>query len=333
MPLDHFVSQVHFRKFYSPRLENRMYAIRKSDLKAFTPRSKDVCRIEGGNTNAYLRNDRAIEDFLSGVEPKYSAVLAKLESGQIDQECVYVIAGFVAYVIVCSPTAARLESEPLKHIVEETGARLDRSGKIPHAPPSMGGKSFTELVENGLVRASIDPKFPQAIGITSIHSFISSLGSFSWDILINSFEGSPFFTSDYSIAAEETADRRILNKIVPLAPHIAIRIRPDISAMRVNADFSFPNFRWRFVKLGRSETMEINRLIVRCAETTVFFPENLDWIAGFVKKNAAFRIEPRTHIIREGKRTFFWMRQEVSEKRYDGMAAPLPEGVRGIRLL
>ena len=63
MPLDHYVSQVHLKKFYAPALGNRMYAIRKSDLKVFTPRSEDVCRIMDGSTNAYLREDRAIEGF------------------------------------------------------------------------------------------------------------------------------------------------------------------------------------------------------------------------------------------------------------------------------
>jgi hypothetical protein len=52
MPLDHYVSQVHLRKFYSPVLGDRMYAIRKSNLKAFTPNSQSVCRIEDGSTNA-----------------------------------------------------------------------------------------------------------------------------------------------------------------------------------------------------------------------------------------------------------------------------------------
>ena len=35
MPLDHYVSQVHLKKFYSPALGDRMYAMRKSDNHAF----------------------------------------------------------------------------------------------------------------------------------------------------------------------------------------------------------------------------------------------------------------------------------------------------------
>ncbi len=64
MPLDHYVSQVHLKKFYSPMLRGRMYAIRKSDLKCFTPSSKAVCGIHDGSTNAYLREDRAMALYL-----------------------------------------------------------------------------------------------------------------------------------------------------------------------------------------------------------------------------------------------------------------------------
>ena len=63
MPLDHYISQVHLKKFNSPALGDRMYAIRKSDLKAFTPNSRVVCVVNDGSTNAYLLEDRAIEKF------------------------------------------------------------------------------------------------------------------------------------------------------------------------------------------------------------------------------------------------------------------------------
>jgi len=98
MPLDHYISQVHLRNFYSPALGDLMYAIRKSDLKRFPCNSESVCRIEEGNTNAYLIHDRAIEDFLVGVESKYNASVVKLRNSKIDPECIYAVAGFAAYV-------------------------------------------------------------------------------------------------------------------------------------------------------------------------------------------------------------------------------------------
>jgi hypothetical protein len=71
MALDHDVSQVHLKNFYSPVLDGLMYAIRKSDLKRFPTKSRDVCRVEEGSTNAYLTQNRAIEEFLKEVEPRY----------------------------------------------------------------------------------------------------------------------------------------------------------------------------------------------------------------------------------------------------------------------
>ena len=154
-----------------------MYSIRKRDLKAFTPAPQSVCRIEDGSTNPYLRNERIVEEFLKRIEPQYNVALANLEADDIDAECVYVIAGFVAYVLVCSPAGMRIQSGPFKSVVS------------------------------------------------------------------------------------------------------------------------------------------INRGIVRCAETMVFFRDNSPWIPGFVRKNAGFRIEPTTKSIAHGTGTMLWFTQEIRETR------------------
>jgi hypothetical protein len=128
MSLDHFVPQVHLRNFYSPNLRGLMYAIRKSDLKLFTPDAKSVCRIEDGSTNSYLREDRIVEEFLKRIEPRYNAALEKLMADKIDPECIFVIAGFVAYVYSCSPAGMRVNLEPLKTIVEDMARILESKG-------------------------------------------------------------------------------------------------------------------------------------------------------------------------------------------------------------
>ncbi len=80
MALDHYVSQVHLKHWYSPSLGKLMYAIRKSDLKSFTPKSESVCRIDEGSTNKYLEDERAVEAFLKTIEPKYNSSIEKIES-------------------------------------------------------------------------------------------------------------------------------------------------------------------------------------------------------------------------------------------------------------
>ena len=164
MPLDHYVSQVHLKKFYSSVLGNRMYAIRKSDLQVFTPRSEDVCRILDGSTNAYLRENRLVEEFLKTIEPNYNLALHKLATRDIDAVCIYTIAGFVAYVTACSPAAMRLASGPLKGTVETTAEMMEAAGELPPPPAALRGTGLVDLLRRGKVEITIDSKYPQALG-------------------------------------------------------------------------------------------------------------------------------------------------------------------------
>jgi len=295
MPLDHYIPQVHLRKFYSPALGERMYAIRKSDLKCFTPNSKSVCAIHDGSTNAYLREDRAIEEFLKTIEPNYNSAIERLISDEIDEKCIYTISGFVAYVATCSPGGMRIHSGPLKNTVEVTARMLDPKGVFPPPPPELGGANLTDLLRRGTVKITVDSKYPQAVGISQIFQHTATFGNFKWDILRNGFTDSPFFTSDFPVAIERSDDPRILNRVVPLAPDLAIRIKPDLNIKRGQADFSFTHFEYRIRDISRAEVVQINRLIVQCAEEVVFYRDDRPWVKPFVARNRQYRIEPITH--------------------------------------
>jgi hypothetical protein len=312
MALDHYISQVHLRNFHAPDLGDLLYAIRKPDMKAFPCRTQDVCRIDEGNTNDYLTEPRIIEDFLTTIEPKYNESVQKLRANTIDADSVYVIAGFAAYVATCSPAAMRINSGPIRGMVEATASAIDRHGDVPKAPPELGGKSLSELLADGTVVIDIDGKYPQAIGITNVMGRVSGFGNFDWDILINEEASSPFFTSDYPIAIEAADDPRVLNRIVPLAPDIAIRIKPDVNRPKRD-DFSFPDFSSRRRKVGLAEIREINRLIVRSAESLVFFRNNHDWVSRFVERNRRYRIEPTIRRIPNGTGEIIWSRLELRE--------------------
>jgi len=290
-----------------------MYAIRKRDLKVFTPNSEAVCRIDEGSTNAYLREDRAVEEFLKTIEPKYSTAVEKLASDRIDGECIYTIAGFVAYVISCSPAGMRIHSSALQGAVEMEATILDSQGLIPSPPPELSGMNLTEILNKGIVKVDVDPKFPQAIGIASIVKNTAMFGNFKWEILRNDFEDSAYFTSDYPVAIETTSDPSVRNRIILLSPSLAIRIRPDREINRERANFNFTNFDCKNKRLGRREIAQINKLIVRCAEELVFFRDNHPWVSGFLRKNSQFRIEPRTHKVPHGTGMVMFYSQDIAE--------------------
>jgi hypothetical protein len=310
MPLDHFVPQVHLRNFNSAALGEKMYGIKKSDLEKFPCSSKDVCRILDGSTNSYLLQDRAIEAFLKTVEPGYNAAIAEIESGDVSRDSVYVVAGFAAYVACCSPGGMRIHQEPLQKTVEAGAEIMDRQGVLPKAPASLGGKSLTELLAEGSVKVKVDSKYPQALGISTITHRASVFGNSHWEILLN--EGvSAFFTSDYPVAIEPSSDPRVLNRVVPLSPTIAIRIMPDINLALESEDLKFPKFSYSRRKLRHREVIEVNRKIVRCAEDLVFYSDDEEWITPFVDKNRAYRIEPITEKIPHGTGFLNWSTQRV----------------------
>lgn len=292
MPLDHYVSQVHLRNFYSPALDGRMmYATRKSNLQVFPCKSEDVCRIQNGSTNTYLQHERAIEEFLPVVERSYNASLVKLREDKIDADSIYAMAGFASYVASCSPAAMRIHSDPLKSVMESTANILDRDGKLPRAPEELGSKSLSELLADGTVRISIDQKYPQALGIESIVSRVSVWGNSAWEILHNREDHSPFFTSDFPIAIEVPKLAMSLNWIVPLAPDLAIRIIPNMKLSRTDVDLSFSKLSYKHRNLRHTDVAKINRLLVQCAEDFVFYRDNAPWVAGFIAKYRNYRVE------------------------------------------
>ncbi len=274
-----------------------------------------MCRIENGSTNAYLINDRAIEDFLRGVEPNYDASLDKLRRRAIDGECIGVIAGFAAYVSSCSPAAMRIHTAPLVKTLEAETTILDRQGVIPKALPSLGSKSLSELQAEGIVVHKVDPKYPQALGISSIRSRVSLWGNSTWEILGNEEADSPFFTSDYPIALAAQGDG-FAGWIVPLAPDLAVRIIPDVSLLRTAPDFSFQKFSCRYRTPPRSEIVEINRLIVRSADDIVFYRDDLPWVRGFIEKHRHFRIDMVVQRIPQGTAFLINSTQQIVPHRY-----------------
>src|ERR1039457_7251626 len=123
MARDHYVPQVHLKNFNNA--DGVLHAMLKRDQNTFTNHAKAFCRIEENSTNKYLNQERAIEDFLKLVEPKYNAAIKKIRTGNIDPEAVFVISGFVAYILWFSPAGMRINKDPLKHLMDEVGRRLD----------------------------------------------------------------------------------------------------------------------------------------------------------------------------------------------------------------
>lgn len=283
MPRDHFVSQVHLRKFCFPDENGSLNATRKHDGSYFTPRPHNVCVTKNNSTTPYLADERIIEEFLEEIEPKYSSCVARLRQNQIDEEVIYVIAGFAAYIMTCSPTSLRLHAAQLRSEVLSVTDVVEKNEPLISDPELFHGKHVSKLVDEGKVDLWVDPKFPQALGTTRILETISLFGNSRWDIITNCTR-SGFFTSDFPAAIEPQGKFDIVNRIVPLAPDLAIRMIPDVSLRDAKLDFSFSKLRYRFHKASHKDVVCLNRKIVQCAEDFVFSQSWKAWMRDFIMK-------------------------------------------------
>jgi hypothetical protein len=144
------------------------------------------------------------------------------------------------------------------------------------------------------VKITIDPKYPQAVGIANILERVVQFGNCHWEILRNEEPDCPFFTSDFPVGNEPSTDARVLNRVLPLSPDLAVRIQPDLNLDRTAANFEFKKFSYRRRFVRRQEAIAVNRLLVQSAEDTVFFCDDQPWIGKFIEKNRNYRVDTET---------------------------------------
>lgn len=299
MTKDHYVSQVHLKNFYAPALNGRkMYGFGIASGKSFPCGAQDICFVPDGSTNAFLPEPRLVEEFLKPVEPRYNAACAALRYGTISSADISVVAAFVAYVMACSLAARRLGTERLNARLKLEMMMADEMGLLPQLPSdlpaALRGLTVAQLLDQGHLLYETDPKYAQAIGIAGIQRQLVFFGNCQWDILLNEHDDTPFFTSDHPVAVENTTDPMIVNRIVPLTPRLAVRIRPRRFIAGHEPRAGFEHFRYRRRAITRPEAMAVNRLIIRCAEDLVLSSLDSPWVAGFVGKNTRFRLEAET---------------------------------------
>lgn len=299
MSLDHYVPQVHLRNFYCNHLGNRMHALRKADQKYFTPDSSSICRIEDGSTNPFLQEPRAIEEFLRLIEPKYNTAVSRISQGRPDLHSIFALSGYMACILTCAPAANRLGSEHLMAMVDHVTKKLDEKGEFSPPPASLGATRISELLEQGKIRISVDEKYPQAHGISQILSFTSAFGNSRWEVLLNDYPDSSFFSSDFPTAIEFRGSQIL--RVFPITPRVAIRVFPYPEFGKDKHELEFSNFSMSVKRASRKDVASINQRIVYCAEDLVLFSSDQHWTRKFITKNSnkilvnkTYRIPQRT---------------------------------------
>jgi hypothetical protein len=183
-------------------------------------------------------------------------------------------------------------------MVAEYAKTLEQKGELPKAPKSLGYDKFSEMIDKGVIDIDVDPKYPQAIGISNILERVAVWAQSDCQVLINNCEDLPFLTSDSPVALEITPGSPIIPRVIPLAPDLAIRIVPHLNAGRDYLD-GVAKFSPVFRRISRAEVKQINKNIVRCAEASVFASIRRKGLERMVSKNSDIFVFPNIVVERE----------------------------------
>ena len=223
MALDHYVSQVHLKQFLRQTDKKLLNAARKSDLSVFTPRPRDVCRVEDGSTNKYLTDNRAVEDFLKEIEPAYEPCLARVFADELDWKSRHVFSGFLAYIQTYTPAALRMFDPMTRAMLERTVRLLEESGELEPIDlpelPDWHGKTMSQLTKEGKVKLNIDLRMPQAMATTQLLKVRQSLASSDVTIL-KPAGSSRFLTSDFPSVILAHHQNKFAQRFLPLSPKL-----------------------------------------------------------------------------------------------------------------
>jgi hypothetical protein len=247
-----------------------------------------------------LPEERVIEEFLKTVEPRYNEAADNLFEGRISEESIYVVSGFLAYILTCSPAAMRHHQTPVREMLEMATQAYDRRGLLPRAPPELNNATVSELIASGDLKIEIDKKYPQAIGISTVLELVNCFGNGTWEVLVNENQDCPFFTSDFPVATPPAAPG-IAHRVLPITPQLAVKILPLKLPPASEPDLSFSRNRTTRRKVSRREAVGINRWLVQAAESEVYFCDAQQWVKGFVERHAAYRTEVRAERIPHGR--------------------------------
>ncbi|WP_435705589.1 DUF4238 domain-containing protein [Yoonia sp.] len=288
MALDHYVSQVHLKQFLRLSDRNLLLATRKADLFEFTPKPKDVCRLEDGSTNEFLTQNRAGEDFLKDIEPAYDPCLEKIMNGELDWASRQVFGGFLAYIQTYTPAAIRMFDPMIRMVLENTIKRLEHAGEW--APfdcpeiPDWHGKSLSQLKAEGKVKLDINLKMPQAMATTQLYAIRDSLASSDMTIL-RPRGNNRFLTSDFPSIILSYYQNKYAQRFLPISPKLGIIFHTHTSAEEgVNAAH-------KYKEIGQQAVREINDEIIRAAENLVFSTHRFPWLRSRVRELKNYRAE------------------------------------------
>ncbi len=292
---DHYVSQTYLGNFTNS--DGYLIPYYKADYSILgSPKlPKSVCYEIDGDSNKYFDDPRILDSYLPQFENPWERNVEALREHVLDDVIKYQIAGYVAFLRACTPTAKRIGQVMTKAVVQPAFDKMTKRDFEEEHPPEDEEKKniIGSLIEQKGIRTEIDRQFPHAFAISSLIQSTARHFYGSWLILINGSER-PFATSDNpAVPYYHMNDHSRASIYVPVAPDIAILIDADID----DKPIEFPLKRGvssgfdRFA-VPKPEYIEVfNDLIIKAAEQRIFLNRVESWLETKVHEFKDWRLE------------------------------------------
>jgi hypothetical protein len=224
MAKDHYVARTYLRHFSLEGKDGFVNVIRKENLDRLeTIPIGTICYEQNGSDNHYFpEKPRVVEDYLKLYEPRWSDCIQKISDGTYTNETKSLMAGYLAYLRTCTPTAVRLGCENYADFVQHVYDKLEAK---EYSNPNSKYRDVIETIrKHGGTKIEVDNKYPMAIGITNLIRIQSVISRSPWIVFKNE-TSVPFVTSDNPVCLQYH-ESGFADFYCPLTPWLAIVIHP-----------------------------------------------------------------------------------------------------------
>lgn len=296
------IAAAYLKNFLDPSLGNLLHAYNKENLEHFTPTTKNICCAQDWDTNPYFEDDRAIDQYLQVVEPKWNDGVKDIRNLLRYEEVKYFMAGYIAVLASCTPAAIRTLTHSTAEIIASSGNIIaqqmqDHPERFPGLDP-LPDDIFQKIMDAGGMKAEVDPKHTHARAAENLVNTQWVFYKSEWKILDNQTD-SPFLTSDFPVAFYYPKPQsQIPFRYIPISPRYAVMIAPSLDEedkKHPKEEFDeFPETKTEIVSVKPRFPEILNKLTVQGAEKFVISAHDKPWIGKLVKRYKNWKMDSGT---------------------------------------
>jgi hypothetical protein len=281
-----------------------LHVYRKSDGKYFTCWPSDICHEWDGDDNPFLDPPELLGSYRKIYEPHWSPSVNAFLDGSVSAQEKMAIAAYMANLMTCTPTWARIGASMHAQMVEAT---LRFKDKLEQGRDALLSEGLRAL-EDGEIELVTDPQYVKAVSTRGLLRHALAAYNLDWTVLVNRSD-IPFVTSDHPVAMLPPGrPHEPLKRYLSLTPQICLYIEfhplttkvPEMSEVPAMLSQT-PSGTINHQAAAARSVKVINRLIVQCAEDLVISSSGSAGIEALTRKYRYWGLDSEVITIENGE--------------------------------